>query len=60
MDNDLFDQAVILLKAGDKQGAEKLFLQLANQEPDDENVWYGLALCEDDKKIRESSSKMSA
>jgi hypothetical protein len=39
MEQELFQQAVALLKAGDKKGAETLLWQLTVQEPVVAEVW---------------------
>jgi hypothetical protein len=52
MEQELFQQAVALLKAGDKKGAETLLWQLTVQEPVVAEVWYGLAVCAQTKEER--------
>ena len=45
MTQEQFQQAAELYKAGDKQGSEKILLEIARLEPDNADAWYGLALC---------------
>lgn len=48
MADNLMQEAVTLYKAGDKENAAKLLMQLVNTEPNNADAWYGLALCVDE------------
>ena len=52
MTEDLFKQGVVLFNSGDKEKARNVLMKVVNQEPEDADAWYGLALCESNKEMR--------
>ena len=54
MNEDLLREAVNLYRAGNKQEAKRILLDVADQDPDCLSAWYGLALCEETGDLRRS------
>lgn len=48
MSNDKFEQAINLYKAGNKERARELLLEVVNMEPNNAEAWLGLAICTED------------